>query len=216
MKKTGIILSFLGFSFCFGQSAVLYNLNNNRLLSNSVNKIGVGESADNDNYDGSPFLEKEFLPSMIKGESGAFLLRYNIYNDEIILKNDDKYYKIPKEEADYFKINNEYVVRLINGKYYIDSSSDKNNYVIVRKENITFTPGKVAENTYDQARPPKFSRTKPDYFLFDMAKKVITPLKKDEIKALFPNKSEELDQNFKKNKFKNIDDLNSLLSIIAG
>lgn len=214
MRKLGFLLSLSIASLCFSQSTVLYNLNNNRLLSNSVSKIGVGGVVDNDDYEGSPFLDKEFLPSTIKGEKGVFLLRYNIYNDEIVLKRDDKYFKIPKEDVDYFKINDKYIVRLINGSYYIDSSIEKNNYVIVRKEHITFAAGKASENTYDQARSPKFSNAKPDYFLFNMEQKVITPLKKEDIKRLFPNKSTELDENFKKNKLKSADDFNSLLNII--
>ncbi|MDR2236295.1 MAG: hypothetical protein LBE92_09235 [Chryseobacterium sp.] len=216
MKKINVLLLLCVGGFYFSQSVVLHDLNHSRLMSQVVNKIGVGELAD-DEYEGSPFLEKQFLPSAIKGENGVYLLRYNIYNDEIILKKDDQYFKIPKDGVEYFNIdNNRYILRLINGAYYIQSSAEKGNYVIVRKETVKFTPAKAAGNAYEQSRPAKFSANKPDYFLYNTEKKNITPLEKEELKKLFPDKAAELDQIFKKNKFKNTGDFNVLLNMISG
>lgn len=183
-------------------------------MSQAVNKIGVNELADNE-YEGSPFLEKQFLPSTIKGEKGTYLLRYNIYNDEIILKQEDQYFKIPKEGIEYFNIDNRYIVRLINGTYYIQSSSEKNNLVVVRKEEVKFTQGKAAENTYGQNRASRFSSTKPDYFLYNSENKTLTPLKAEAIKKDFPQKEADLDVFFKKNKLKKTEDFNALLEVIT-
>ncbi|WP_131797290.1 hypothetical protein [Chryseobacterium kwangjuense] len=214
MKKISFLLPFLVTSFYFSQSTVLHNLNHSRLMSQAVNKIGVNELADNE-YEGSPFLEKQFLPSTIKGEKGTYLLRYNIYNDEIILKQEDQYFKIPKEGIEYINIDNRYIVRLINGTYYIQSSSEKNNLAIVRKEEVKFTQGKAAENTYDQSRASRFSSTKPDYFLYNSENKMLTPLKPDAIKKAFPQKEADLETFFKKNKLKKTEDFNALLEVIT-
>lgn len=150
-------------------------------MSQAINKIGVTRLADNE-YEGSPFLDKEFLPSTIKGETGTFLLRYNIYNDEIILKKDEQYFKVPKEGIEYFNINNKYIIRLINGSYYIQSSSEKNNFSIVRKEMIKFSKGKVAENIYGQSMAAKFSNMKPDYFLYNSDTKALISLTLKDLK----------------------------------
>ncbi|KMQ66249.1 hypothetical protein ACM46_01465 [Chryseobacterium angstadtii] len=214
MKKVSIVFSLFLMGFYFSQSSVLHNLNNNRLMSQAVNKIGVNGVPDNE-FVGSPFLETAFLPSAIKGENGTYLLRYNIYNDEIILKNDDKYFKIPKEELDYFNINNKYIVRLINGGYYIQSSSEKGNYTIVRKEGVKFTEGKISENTYGQNQPAKFTPLKPDYFLYDTKNKTLIPLKEGDLKNAFPSKDADLVTFFKKNKLKKSEDYNALLEVIV-
>ncbi|MFN1219583.1 hypothetical protein ACKW6Q_21660 [Chryseobacterium kwangjuense] len=214
MKKIIYLLPFLVTNFYFSQSTVLHNLNHSRLMSQAVNKIGVNELADNE-YEGSPFLEKQFLPSTIKGEKGTYLLRYNIYNDEIILKQEDQYFKIPKEGIEYINIDNRYIIRLINGTYYIQSSSEKNNLTIVRKEEVKFTQGKAAENTYDQSRASRFSSAKPDYFLYNSENKTLTPLKAEAIKKIFPQKEADLDVFFRKNKLKKTEDFNALLEVLT-
>ncbi|QIY91392.1 hypothetical protein [Chryseobacterium gallinarum] len=214
MKKVSILLLGLIGASLFSQSTVLHNLNHNRLMSQVVNKIGVEEMVDGE-YEGSPFLEKQFLPSTIKGENGTYLLRYNIYNDELILKNEDKYFKIPKEGLDYFNIDNKYIIRLINNTYYLQSSKEKGHYVIVRKENVKFTQAKASNNAYEPNRAAKFSNNKPDYFLYNINEKSLIPFNKEELKKLFPGKTAELDQIFKKSKFKSADDFDVLLGIIS-
>ncbi|MEI3788291.1 MULTISPECIES: hypothetical protein [unclassified Chryseobacterium] len=216
MKKIGLLLSLLSVGFCFSQikNTALNTLNYDRLMSQAVNKIGVSGLADNE-YEGSPFLDKEFLPSTIKGETGTFLLRYNIYNDEIILKKDEKYFKVPKEGIEYFNINNKYIIRLINDGYYIQSSSEKNNFSIVRKEMVKFSKGKIAENTYDQSMPAKFSNIKPDYFLYNSDTKTLIPLTLKDLKKSFNAKSSDLDLFFKQNKLKKTEDYNALLEMLS-
>ncbi|NML69399.1 hypothetical protein HHL23_06275 [Chryseobacterium sp. RP-3-3] len=214
MKKIGVVLSLFLMGFYFSQSTVLHNLNNNRLMSQTVNKIGVGELADNE-FVGSPFLETQFLPSVIKGENGTYLLRYNIYNDDIILKNGDKYFRIPKEKLNYFNINNKYVVILINGRYYIQSSSEKGNYMIVRKETIKFTEAKISENAYGQNQPAKFTALKPEYFVYNIENNTLIPVKAEDLKKAIPSKEGDLDIFFKKNKLKKTEDYNALLELIV-
>jgi hypothetical protein len=214
MKKINVLLLLLLVNYYFAQSTVLYNLNNNRLLSNAINKIGINGMTD-DEYQGSPYLEKQFLPSTIKDEKGTFLLRYNIYNDEIILKNGDEYFKIPKDGINYLVINNKYIIRLINGSYYIQSSSEKKNFVVVRKENIKFVPAKATDNSYGQNAQSKFSNGRPDFFLYDITTKKLILLNKEQIVSAFPDKKQELEQRLKKNKLKNIEDFNELLEIIT-
>jgi len=185
-----------------------------QLMSQAVNKIGVSGLADNE-YEGSLFLDKEFLPSTIKGEAGIFLLRYNIYNDEIILNKGEEYFKVPKDGIEYFNINNKYIIRLIDSSYYIQSSSEKNNLTIVRKEKVKFTKGKIAENTYDQSIPTKFSNLKSDYFLYNSETKVLIPLNLKDLKKSFLAKSSELDLFFKQNKLKKTEDYNALLEVLT-
>ncbi|SFN48321.1 hypothetical protein SAMN05421594_2913 [Chryseobacterium oleae] len=214
MKKLSLVLSLFSMGFYFSQSTVLHNLNNNRLMSQAVNKIGVAELADKE-FVGSPFLESQFLPSTIKGENGTYLLRYNIYNDEIILKDGDKYFKVPKDGIDYLYINGKYVIRLINGSYYVQSSSEKGNYTIVKKESVKFTEGKVSENAYGQNLPAKFTPLKPEYFLYNTENKVLTPAKAEDLKKALPSKESNLDTFFKKNKLKKPEDYNALLEVIV-
>lgn len=215
MKFIWISVFLLSWDFYLSQSAVLYNLHNSALTSNAINKIGVTDFNNND-YLGSPYLENNFLPSTIEKEKGIHLIRYNIYNDEIILQKDDNYFKIPKiSDLSFFLINDKHIIRLVNETYYIQSSSEKNNLVILRKENIKFTQGKISENGYSQNTPSKFTNGKPDYFLYNIEDKKLIPAKKDDLKSAYPNKSNELDQIFKKYKFKNKEDYQELINIFA-
>ncbi|MBD3903805.1 hypothetical protein NAL32_01955 [Chryseobacterium sp. Ch-15] len=211
-----IVLSFiLSVNLYFCQSTVLYNLHNKTLTSNAINKIGVTDLNNND-YVGSPFLENNFSPSIIEGENGQHLLRYNIYNDEIILQKDDNYFKIPKNSnLDYFIINNKYKVRLVNDTYYIQTSSEKNKFVILKKENIKFTQGKISENGYGQNTSSKFTKQKADYFLYNLESKKLIPFKKEDFKSVFVAKENEINQFFKTSRLKIDDDYNEFLKIVS-
>ncbi|MGK6342193.1 hypothetical protein ACMGDK_08150 [Chryseobacterium sp. DT-3] len=100
---------------------------------------------------------------------------------------------MPKEGVEYFNINNKYIIRLINDSYYIQSSTEKNNFTIVRKETVKFSKGKIAENTYGQSTPTKFSNLKSDYFLYNSETKVLIPLNLKDLKKLFLSKSYDFD-----------------------
>lgn len=213
MKRVSVLLLIVLANFCFAQSSVLYNLNNGRLLSTAVNKIGINGMDENE-YEGSPYLEKEFLPSTITGEKGTFLLRYNIYNDEVILKSGDEYFKLPKE-IERFTINGKFIIRRINNSYYIESSLENKNYLIVRKEKINFIPAKASTNNYQQSKLAKFTSGKPDFFLYNTESKKLFPLNKNDLKNDFPQKSHELDKSLKTNKLKTTKDFNDLLDIIV-
>lgn len=213
MRKVIVIGVFCVSTICLGQSSVLHNLNNNRLMSNALNKIGNIELNDND-FTGSPFLEKNFLPSTIKGEQGTHFLRYNIYNDEIILQRDNEYFKIPKENLKYFVINNKYTIRLIDGTYYVQISQLKNNYSIVKKEKIKFVQGRVSDNGYSQNTQAKFTNLKPEYYLYNESSDKIIAFNKNELKNVFPDKSLLIDEFFKKNKLKDEDDYGKFLELL--
>lgn len=213
--KSVIAASFiLSVNLYFCQSTVLYNLHNKTLTSNAINKIGVTDLNNND-YVGSPFLEKNFTPSTIVGENGMHLLRYNIYNDEIILQKDDNYFKIPKNSnLDYFIINNKYKVRLVNDTYYIQISSEKSGFVILKKEDIKFTQGKISENGYGQSTPSKFTNKKAQYFLYNLESKKLISFKKEDLTSFFVTKEKEISQFFKTNKLKSDDNYNEFLKIL--
>lgn len=213
MRRIFFASLFLSFNFYFSQSTVLHNLNHNRLMSSALSKIGNNELNDND-YIGSPYLEKSFLPSTIKGEKGIHLLRYNIYNDEIILQRGDEYFEIPKTDLEYFSIDDKYIVRLVNGTYYVQISKEVNGYTILKKDKIKFTQGKISENGYGQNSPSKFTNLKPEYFLYKTDDKNLIPIKKEDLKQKFPKKGNQLDQVFKKNKFKNENEFDDILNII--
>ncbi|MCD0454061.1 hypothetical protein LPB85_01220 [Chryseobacterium sp. LC2016-27] len=213
MKRIILVSVFLGFNFCFSQSSVLHNLNNNRLMSNALNKIGNNELNDND-YTGSPFLDKNFLPSKIGGENGIHLLRYNIYNDEIILNRDSEYFKIPKTDLNYFEIGNKYFVRLVNGSYYIQTSDEVRGNIILRKDKIKFTQGKISENGYVQSTPSKFTKNKAEYFLYNLESKKLIPFKKEDFTSFFVTKEKEINHFFKTNKLKSDQDYNEILKIL--
>lgn len=199
----GICIIFSHLSF--GQSTVMNSINHNRLMVNALDKIDK-KVLDNSDYDGSPFLEDKFFPSKIQGEDGTHLLRYNIYQDEIVLKKNEDYFKVPKEGMEEFNFDNKYVVVLIKDKYYIRVSDKIDKYSVVKKESVRFINAKASETGYDQATKAKFVRNKPDYFLYDGSTSTLTLFKKSDLEQVFSTKKDQISSISKKNKLKTDDD----------
>ncbi|WP_128414171.1 hypothetical protein [Chryseobacterium sp. Leaf394] len=193
----------------FGQSTVLNSIHHNRLMVNALDKIDK-TVLDNSDYEGSPFLEDKFLPSKILGEDGIHLLRYNVYQDEIVLKKNEDYFKVPKELVE-FHFDNRYVVLLINDKYYIKVSDKINEYSVVKKETVRFIAAKASENGYGQATKARFVSTKPDYFLHDANTGKLIPFKKSDLEENFSAKKEKISTISRKNKLKTDEDYKKFL-----
>ncbi|WP_312075210.1 hypothetical protein [Chryseobacterium sp.] len=187
------------------------SIHHNRLMVNALDKIDK-KVVDNADFDGSPYLEDKFLPSKIEGEDGTHLLRYNIYNDEIVLRKDDEYFKVPKEGLEYFNIDNKYNIVLIDGKYYVQVSDIVNKYSVLKKESVRFIDAKPSENSYDQARKARFVKNRPDYFLYDRNNGKLIPFKKNDLEIAFSDKKDLIGKISKKNKLKSDEDYKDFFS----
>jgi len=213
MKIVILISVFLN-TAAFGQSSILYNLNNNRLTSNAINKIGKTDLNNND-YEGSPFLNKDFQPSTISGEGGVHLLRYNIYSDEIVLKRDNDYFLLPKKELKSVVIGST-VIRMINDTYYVQLSKEINSTALLKKEQVKYTPGRISDNSYSSNTTAKFSVSKVDYYLFKTDTQQLSIFSHDNLLKLFPDKKDLINDVFKKNKLKKSEDYLNAYNMIFG
>lgn len=126
------------------------------------------------NYDGSPYLNKEFEPGKIILSNGNeykdIMLRYNVYNDEFEFSNDNKVLALEKDpqfsafiiaEKEFYykkyflkeKPKEGYLLKLVEGKYSLYLK-----YNVVLREAEEPKP-------FQEARKPNFVIQKPSYMI---------------------------------------------------
>ena len=185
----------------FGQltdfHGVLNELANSRQFSSLLHKNGA--EIDPNEFTGNPYLHNFFLPAEISGKNGLFMMRYNIFNDEIILQNGEKeFYKLPKSpEFSLITFKNNDKISLINDNYYIIVSGDQQKGII-KKLGVKFSPAKPSVDGYQPDIKARFTDTKPEYFY--TSNNGVTPLTKnlEELINLLPEKKDKIKKKKKK------------------
>ena len=218
MKTKIIIASLILPLNLFGQltdfHGALNELANGRQYSNLLHK----KDGNLDLYDftGSPYLSDLFIPAKISNSSTTFLLRYNIYNDEIILKEDeDKYYRIPKDNNfKFISFENREKVVLLNDTYYILLDGEPGKSSLVKKMSVKYYPPKRSENGYDPDKKANFSKQKDQYFYSN--ENTLIPLDKrlEDYLKLFPEKKEPVKSFLKQNSLREDKDYKNLFNTV--
>lgn len=152
---------------------------------------------------GSPYLNKEFLPSKVEGRDDSHLMRYNMFHDNIEFFQDEKIMVLPKEEAysevTFLKENRKF--RLIDGKYYIVLFDGKS-ISALKKMSVKFQKMQKSTNGYQSDIPAKFINLDDQYFIFRDNKLENTPKNAKDFVELFPEKKNDLLKFIKEKKLK--------------
>jgi len=172
MNKTYIniiVLIFLSGSIYSQKISDLMSVNNEELVHNKSTTAIAG-------YDGSPFLDKEFIEGSVITSEGklyeAVPLRYNVYNDIFEFDNDGTPYNLDpvkfgskisiKEQVfiykPYFHYNNSqtgYIELLVKG-----------NYSVYKRYKVRYDRPKPA-GAYSDTKPGTFVKLNNEYFLQD-------------------------------------------------
>ncbi len=174
---------------------------------------------------GSPYLQKMFAPAKVDNVVQKVFMRYNVFNDNfefITPKNDtlildkiddfgtiifaatNKKYKLTQ----YVDTKN----KLFNG--YLISLYEKGDFVLYKKENITFYEEKLAKTSLERDMPAKFVKSN-DFFFFKNKDKgtIEFPENKKQLLKLFPDKKEAIETFLKENKI-NFDEESDKMKII--
>ncbi len=160
---------------------------------------------------GSPYAIKEFMQGNIyQGDklvqSGIFL-RYNMYADEIEIKNsiDDTEYNALVKDSNVF-------VKIFNDVYVLipfEGSDEKGSYFkiitpgkhldLYKKSSVVYTPRTFPKTSYDREKPAKFTQTD-TYFLVEKTGKFVElPNSKSKLLKVMKNKGKEVKSFLKKN-----------------
>ena len=153
-----------------------------------------------DQFSGSPYTNDEFISAPVfynEEGMGSFYYRYNAYNEEIELKKtklaEEKVSSLVKDKAIKIMINgkpmgfstfidkkgnttNGYLTTLLNGK--------KVN--LYRRDNVKFTEGQKAQNSFVKAVPNRFTHFIEYYYQMDGVNRIDEiPLKENKLLKLF-------------------------------
>jgi hypothetical protein len=220
MKNTFLIILFISLTSLSAQinegafDDYIYFVNQNRPQYEGV--------------EGTPYLTEDFVPTIINDKkSSVIYVKFNAYNKSIELRK-------PDGEIVTLSQSENYRFRLMDGsnkqfeshfykndkgkksKSFFEKVYEGKDYTIFLKENIKYTPKKIATSGYEQNLPAKFTWGKPTYYINDLSSDskelVKVPTRKKEISKLFRDKSKSIQQSIKQEKFK-LDDIEDLVRL---
>lgn len=177
------------------------------------------------NIEGSPYANNNFLTgSIYQNEEllkNNLLLRYNIYSDEIEIKEDEdskEYSALIKNQENIILIGKSVYVSIplngseVNGNYF-NILVTKGKFKLYKKSKIVYKKAKPAKTSYDRDQAAKFTTTNL-YYLVDVNGKFYeVPTKNSKALKIFKDKNSEL-KAFAKTAKINVKDENDLTRLI--
>jgi len=209
---TVIVFSF--FSNKVDAQEIIYKGPNIPNIKNGI--ISESPLASNNNYEGSPYINREFEPAKISVlEDIVCYVRYNAVNEEIEVQGtNEKAYALNKYRKDIKvefispkKIYQNFIYLNENGEksfaYFVHISNSNSNIKLLKKENIKFFKERVAITTYDTPKPAKFERLEDKYFIkINDQNVILLPKNKKKLAELFPDHEKEVLSFIKKERLK--------------
>ncbi|MBS7787235.1 hypothetical protein KIH23_07985 [Flavobacterium sp. CYK-55] len=176
---------------------------------------------------GSPYLNKAFSMAKIDDSELKFAVRYNAYSDEFEFlnsKNDtlvlDKTEAYPKiifagSNKKYLLLNYiDYTGKSYTG--YLIEQYQKNNWAVLKRERISFYPGKKAKTSLENDMPAKYSKEKEVFYLKKPDATVVEfPESKKQLTKLFADKKEAIEAFIKEQKIDFEYDQNKIIDFLA-
>ena len=191
-----------------------YKLNVRRIEISQLNEFEGLSDEIIKNMDGSPYANDNFILGNIyendKLVKKNILLRYNIFSDEIEIKdqtNSDDYTALIKNPDLIIKILNEvYLFVPLNGSEekgnYFNVLSTGDTFDLYKKTTITFKPSQKGRTTYEDDRPAKFISSNTFYLVTKDNVFYELPKSKSKFYKVFKTKEKEIKNFAKKAKIK--------------
>ncbi|MFT6795077.1 MAG: hypothetical protein ACJART_000208 [Maribacter sp.] len=177
---------------------------------------------------GSPYLNEKFLPASVNKSKMTYFVRFNAVENNIEFRGEnDVIMTLPKSDV--------YEIKLLDGsnkEYETHSFKDEDkgvsntffekiyihhDFVIYLKENIYFTPVRLAKHSFEAHRPGKFTKAKETFYATDVTseseKLTELPKKEKQFVALFGEHAARIKQFIKKEKLE-IDTKEDLIKIM--
>lgn len=177
---------------------------------------------------GSPYMQFAFANAKLANIKVDAYMRYNVFADEfefITPKNDTLVLDKTEDFNNIFfmGLNKKYeLVQYTNKKKlvygYLIRQYEKGDFVLYRKENISFTEAKIAKTTLERDMPAKYNKLSDTYFLKNKEAGITEfPDGKKALLKLFPDKKQVIEDFLKANKidFENEKDLIQIVNLIA-
>ncbi len=204
----------------FAQGQYLQELGARYRLPNSSGAEGTY-------YEGSPYLDEEFIPAKVEGFEKTQLVRFNAYEGKVELKlPGNKVYVLPESKSQSIVLLGE------NRRTYItdnftDSKGDKvhgflelmhsgESFELYVRESIRFFK-KIEAEGYQKEVPPRFKKGKDAYYLktVDTDGYMLIPSKQKAFLKLFPASEVKNIKNEIKSKDLSITDKEDLIKLFT-
>merc|ERR1711974_557651 len=159
----------------------------------------------NESVEGSPYVNKEYLPAKISAAKGnTFYVRYNALRDEFEVKGQNNTaYSLNRYRRDIVveivPLNKKYQVFGYmdenfneNFGYFVFLSESDKEAILLKKERITFIGEKRAVTSYDTPRSARYKRWNDKFFIKIGDSKLVKelPRGKRAIAKLFPKQKD--------------------------
>lgn len=221
MKKIFVIVLLFNIHFGFSQNEVFDYVSLRDELK-VVNKDGELQ-VNTQKLDGSPYLFEKFVPGKIIQEGGKDLdayFKYNALQDVVEIKinlNNSEIFILPRAEKFVFELDDySFFLKNIITKegevltgyklrYY-----KSENIIFIGKSNSKITAARMAETSYDRAKPSKIINNMKYYIGFNGDPVSEVRLKESDFKKLL-NNSSKMRNYFKEYKIKEIEDVVKML-----
>lgn len=167
--------------------------------------------------EGSQYFNEQYFPAKKNGTENDILIRYNAFNDQIEIKENNNIIVLsPQKDTELVSSNlrniyvyTDYVIK--NGTKlsgYLNIISKNKSFTLYKRERIIFEPEVHQTNSYDQYKPPRYKKLDPEYFFKKNNQDIVLfPKKKKELEKLFLGKEKELNTFIKENKISLSDEL---------
>lgn len=211
MKKIATIIVIAFSSFMYGQQGGAY-AGTFGFTTTQVNaheyfeQYGITE-AKLHTIKGSPYDQPVFLLGNIynstKALAGNIPLRYNIFADEIEIKDatSDEYTALIKSPEYFVKINGElYVYVLGDTPGYFKVLTEGKNYDLYKRSTVKYVEATQATDSYSREIPARFSRTDTYFIVSKSGSFYELPNNRKKFTNIFSTNRSNIDDYLKKNK----------------
>lgn len=220
------------FTFLFAIHSVLFlSAQNKEVNGKKINPYNVHISG-MDRFvsqkpQGSPYLNKAFSLAKVDDSGQKFPMRYNAYSDEFEFLNSKNDTLLLDKTNDYSPIvfagsNKKYVlVNYVNytGKNYTGYLVEvykKNQWAFLKRERVSFYPGKKAKTSLENDMPAKYNPEQNDFYLKKPDGSLVEfPESKKQLSKLFPDKKEAIETFVKEQKIDFAYDQNKVIDFLA-
>lgn len=210
MKSVLVLFLVLKLSFCLSQNQGVGN-KFEVIDPSRTGKIFRNPIKEATKIEGSPYLIANYRNVKVDSVNQEAKMRYNVFIDEfefITPKNDT----LILDKIDDFKnlnfvaTNTKYKLvnyLNVNDKFqfgYLIDLYQKNDFGLLKKENIQLTEEKTAKTSLEQSMPAKYFRSSDIYFFKNKDKISEFPSNKKRLSKIFPAKKEAIETFVKENK----------------
>ena len=160
---------------------------------------------------GSQYLNQMFASAKVQNVDQKSFMRYNVFRDEfefITAKNDTLVLDKIEDfgNISFVATNTKYKLvnytdnngKAVNG--YLISLYEKGDYILFKKQNITFYEEKIAKTSLESSMPPKYVKADDMYYLKNKASGIAQfPSNKKGLVKLFPERKAAIEAFIKAN-----------------